>query len=124
MQFINNALFKISKLERHDGVLKAVLAINKDCLIFKGHFPGQPVLPGACMLQIVKEVLEKALGACLRLKKAEYLKFMLVIGPESTSSVNLDIVHKELAESQIKITARLTNAELVYFKFQGTFLAL
>ncbi len=65
----NDALFKISKLEHSDGIISAMLDINKDCDIFKGHFPGHPVVPGACMLQIVKDVLEEALKVSVRLKK-------------------------------------------------------
>jgi len=65
----NDGLFKISKLEHQEGVISAVLDINKDCDIFNGHFPGHPVVPGACMLQIVKEVLEKALETSLTVKK-------------------------------------------------------
>jgi 3-hydroxymyristoyl/3-hydroxydecanoyl-(acyl carrier protein) dehydratase len=60
MQVENEALFNISKLEHQVGSISAVLDINRDCEIFKGHFPGQPIAPGACMLQIVKDILEKA----------------------------------------------------------------
>ncbi|MEJ0079486.1 MAG: hypothetical protein WDM78_00620 [Puia sp.] len=28
-----------------------------DQAIFSGHFPGQPVLPGVCMMEMVAEVL-------------------------------------------------------------------
>ncbi|MDR3697630.1 hypothetical protein [Mucilaginibacter sp.] len=119
----NDALFRISKIEQHDNIISATLDINKDCDIFKGHFPGQAVVPGACMLQIVKEVLEEASGTPLRLKKAEYLKFIAMIDPETTPSANLDIAYKSVSEGHICITAKLTKGAVVCFKFQGTFIA-
>lgn len=118
----NDALFKISKLEHNDGVIAATLDIDEDCDIFKGHFPGHPVVPGACMLQIVKDVLEVALDTSLRLKKAEHLKFITMIDPENTTSVDLDITYKFVTEGQISVTAKLITGEVVYFKFQGTFI--
>ena len=117
----NNALFKISKLGHNDGHISAELDINKDCDIFTGHFPGQPVVPGACMLQIVKEVLEAALDTSLRLTKADYLKFMAMIDPENTRLVDLDIAYEYIDDADINVTAKLMNGEVVCFKFQGRF---
>jgi 3-hydroxyacyl-[acyl-carrier-protein] dehydratase len=120
----NDDLFKISKVEHSDNVIIAVLDINKGCDIFKGHFPGHPVVPGACMLQIVKEVLEDALGIVLRLKKADHLKFINMIDPGIRPSVDLDIAYKTVENGDIKITAKLTSGETVNFKFQGAFIKL
>ncbi|BAU54308.1 3-hydroxyacyl-ACP dehydratase [Mucilaginibacter gotjawali] len=119
----NDALFGISKIEQHYNAISATIDINKDCDIFNGHFPGQPVIPGACMLQIVKEVLEQALGTPLRLKKAEHLKFLTMIDPETTPSANLDVAYKSVSEGHICITAKLVKGAVVCFKFQGTFIA-
>ena len=118
----NDALFKISKLEHSDGVISAILDINKDCEIFKGHFPGHPIVPGACMLQIVKEVLEEAMHASLRLKKADHLKFISMIDPGNTLAVQLDIAYKIVEEGDVSVTAKLMSGEVVCFKFQGRFL--
>jgi 3-hydroxyacyl-[acyl-carrier-protein] dehydratase len=118
----NDALFKISKLEHNDGIISARLDINKDCEIFKGHFPGHPVVPGACMLQIVKEVLEEALEVSLRLKKADHLKFISMIDPGNTLSVALDIAYKIVEEGDIGVIAKLMSGEVVCFKFQGKFI--
>ncbi|HEY5326137.1 MAG TPA: hypothetical protein VIJ27_03995 [Mucilaginibacter sp.] len=121
MQDKNDALFRIDKLEHQDGIINAVLNINKDCDIFKGHFPDQPIVPGACMLQIVKEVLEEALDASLRLKKADHLKFMVMVDPGDTSAVQLDIGYEIIEDGDISLVAKLMSGEVVCFKFQGRF---
>lgn len=36
--------------------------------IFKAHFPSQPIVPGACLLQIVEEVAGKRITAIRNLK--------------------------------------------------------
>jgi 3-hydroxyacyl-[acyl-carrier-protein] dehydratase len=116
------SIFEVSNTEHQNSGIKAVLIINKHCYIFKGHFPGWPVVPGACMLQILKEVLEDTLNTTLRLKKADHLKFIEMINPENTQSVDLDISYKFSQEGEIILTAELKAKGAVCFKFQGSFI--
>ncbi|MDB4919294.1 hypothetical protein [Mucilaginibacter sp.] len=115
MGIVNDEIFKVAKIEHTDNVIKADLSINPNCSIFKGHFPGQPVVPGACMLQIVKEVLESALGQSLQLKKASQLKFINMIDPVKTASVQLETSYK-LFGDDISFTGKLSDGETVCFK--------
>ncbi|GAC1313011.1 MAG: 3-hydroxyacyl-ACP dehydratase [Mucilaginibacter sp.] len=114
-------IFAITKIEHQNTSVRACLDINKDSEIFKGHFPGQPVVPGACMLQIVKDVLETALNSPLVLKKAGHLKFISMIDPCVAREVQLKIAYK-LDEKEIVATASLTCDGVVCFKFQGIFI--
>jgi 3-hydroxyacyl-[acyl-carrier-protein] dehydratase len=116
----NNDLFRIKSIAHQDGIILAVLSINPGSEILKGHFPGHPVIPGACMLQTLKEVLEAALKTSIILKKADSLKFMRMIDTENTETVLLDIVYKFDGDG-ITTTAKLSTDELMCFKFQGTF---
>ena len=124
MTTANNDLFSIHKITHEDGVIAATLDINQDSAILKGHFPGHPIVPGACMLQITKEVLEEALNLSLRLKKADHLKFITMIDPANISTVELAISCKYTEDGTISIIARLSNSDTVYFKFQGNFIKL
>jgi 3-hydroxyacyl-[acyl-carrier-protein] dehydratase len=121
MPVANNDLFSIDKLTHEDRIIRATLGINSNSEIFKGHFAGQPVVPGACMLQVVKEVLEMALTRPVRLKKADQLKFMTMIDPTKILLVQLDMAYEPVDENTISATAKLLNGEVVYFKFRGIF---
>lgn len=117
----NNDLFHIDNIAHEDGAIRATLGINQNSEILKGHFPGHPVVPGACMMQIIKEVLEMALNSPFRLKKANQLKFISIIDPEDIMTIQLDIFYK-LVKDAINVTAKLSNDETVCFKFQGSFI--
>jgi len=52
-------LYKIESFHYKNQQLKAEIFINKEHEIFKGHFPNNPVMPGVCMIQIIKELTEK-----------------------------------------------------------------
>jgi 3-hydroxyacyl-[acyl-carrier-protein] dehydratase len=116
-------IFTITKIEHQSPSVHAALGINKNSEIFKGHFPGQPVVPGACMLQIVKDVLETALNIQLQLKKAGHLKFINMMDPRIAREVQMEISYK-LGEKEIVVTASLICDRVVCFKFQGSFIVL
>jgi len=122
MTAANNDLFSIEEISHKNGFIKSILGVNADSEILKGHFPGHPVVPGACMLQITKEVLEVVLTTSLQLKKADQLKFMTMIDPANTSTVDLDIGYKHQEDGSIAANAKLSNADAVYFKLQGSFI--
>jgi len=119
MAAINNEIFIINNLEHTDSSIKAELVVNHQSNILKGHFPGQPVVPGACMLQLIKDVLESALDASLLLKKADHLKFINMIVPGDNQVVVLDVSYK--TGESISVVAKLLIGEVVGFKFQGSF---
>jgi len=112
-------VFSIGNLEHSEGIITAALAINADSLIFKGHFPGQPVVPGACMLNAVRAVLEQALGRPIKLNKATQLKFVGILVPIKAAAALLEITYKT-AEIGIIANGKLTG-DRVCMKFQASY---
>jgi 3-hydroxyacyl-[acyl-carrier-protein] dehydratase len=104
-----------------DSAIQAVIKINAGHDIFRGHFPGQPVVPGVCMMQIVKELLETATGRSLRLHTGLDLKFLSVIDPGKNSVIHTETNYTVLASGDINVTARLFHNEITFFKFKGVF---
>jgi len=117
---VADEIFSIESLIHSDNVIKAGLSVNAVSPIFEGHFPGQPVVPGACMLQILKDVLESALGYSIQLKKGDNLKFVGMIEPMRTNAIVLELTYK-LIETEMSVNAKLVDGDSVCFKFQGTF---
>ena len=50
--------------------------------IFSGHFPGHPVVPGACLVQIAEELLAAQLGQKVRFVSVRNLKFRQPVTPD------------------------------------------
>lgn len=113
--------FTIGSIAQEDNAAKAVIEINPAHEIFIGHFPGTPVVPGVCMMQIVKEIVEDILSKDIRLIKAEHIKFLSVINPKQTSSVQFDLKYTITDGRDIISIASLYNEGVVYFKFKGLF---
>ena len=62
--------------------IKAIIDLNKQHEIYKGHFPGNPIVPGVCLTQLIKEVMENVENKNLSLIYASNIKFMAVVNPE------------------------------------------
>jgi len=119
---LKEPIFRILSVSQEDNIVNAVLEIDELNEIFNGHFPNQPVVPGACMLQMVKEVLAGALKVALRLVKADNIKFLSLIQP-SSQSLQLNIAY-QLTDNDIKVNASLSFGEISFMKLQGTFVIL
>ncbi len=68
------------------------IKINKNHDIFKGHFPNNPVMPGVCMMQIIKEITEDIVDSKLFMQKCTNVKFMALINPEVNYRLNLELI--------------------------------
>lgn len=98
MQTILTDFYTLQSYEKTEsGSFTAQISLNKDHDIFKGHFPGNPVTPGVCMMQIVKELTEEFTESSLFLKTASNVKFMAIINPFETPDlkIQLDITENE-----------------------------
>ena len=116
-----NNFFTITDTVSSATEIWAELIINAEHKIFEGHFPNQPVVPGVCMMQMVKEILEQVTGKQTNLFKAAEMKFLAVINPLENNLVHASIKYAADETGAINITASLFKDELVHFKFKGVF---
>jgi 3-hydroxyacyl-[acyl-carrier-protein] dehydratase len=114
-----NDFYTIVRKDPVEGVLKATVAINKEHRIFEGHFPGLPVVPGVCMLQIVREIMEDHVGMELSIKEADNMKFLSVINPEHNNEIEVLINHSHDA-GKFLINATLFAGTVTFFKLKAT----
>jgi 3-hydroxyacyl-[acyl-carrier-protein] dehydratase len=97
---ILNGFYTLNSCQQSDGdSYTALVTLNKSHDIFRGHFPGNPVAPGVCMMQIVKDISEKILERKLFLTAANNVKFMAIINPEETPELSLELEFKEEADA-------------------------
>jgi 3-hydroxyacyl-[acyl-carrier-protein] dehydratase len=108
-------------MNEENGRLRAVLRINPGHSIFDGHFPGQPVVPGVCMIQIVKELLMTVTGEEPLLKGGDIFKFLAILDPTKNDRVNADITY-ENDEAGLHVQASLFYEQSVYLKLKARFI--
>lgn len=82
---LKNSLYKI--VDKDTAVPAYRIALQTDHTIYQAHFPGEPVTPGVCIVQIAVELLGDLCGKTLALTAAKNMKFMSIISPVETPEV-------------------------------------
>jgi 3-hydroxyacyl-[acyl-carrier-protein] dehydratase len=84
--------YKVISLEKNDSQkYLAIIFVNEKHEVFRGHFPGNPIMPGVCMMQIIKELTEQITEQTLVLQTLTNVKFMALINPEVTPELRLEL---------------------------------
>ncbi|MFC1855510.1 3-hydroxyacyl-ACP dehydratase [Thermodesulfobacteriota bacterium] len=105
----------IEVTKEEDGVYVAKVELNGAHEIFGGHFPGEPVVPGVCLIQMTKEIVEHVLERALMLSEAKSIKFLNVVRPEENSRLNVKVTIKPEDEG-LKVVASIFAGETTFFK--------
>ena len=70
--------------------------LNPDCEIYKAHFPGEPITPGVCIVQIVQELFADYVCKSANIKCVKNVKFVNVISPIECSEIRVSIKYTEV----------------------------
>lgn len=89
--------YTVNTIEVVDNLATAHITINKNHEVFKGHFPGNPITPGVCMMQIIKELTQDIVKESLFMQSSSNIKFLAIINPEKNADLvlTLDISKNE-----------------------------
>ncbi|MBX2921390.1 MAG: 3-hydroxyacyl-ACP dehydratase [Chitinophagaceae bacterium] len=120
---LRNNFYTITALQQGAGNINASLELNVRHVIFEGHFPGQPVVPGVCMVQIIQELLETATGSSLQLKTADQIKFLSMVDPRETTGLSAAVSYIT-DDGSIKATATLSKDQTVCLKMKAVFVVV
>lgn len=102
-----------------DDNYEVVVNLNKDSAVYAGHFPDQPIAPGVCLTQMVKEVSNGILEKDWALREVRQIKFLAMVDPNKTPSLTLDLKLQNF-DTDCKISCTAKDAETSYFKIIGT----
>ena len=99
-----------------DGTFSTSIRLEPRHPIFAGHFPGLPVVPGVCMMAIMKEILQEVVHRPLQLVQAGNLKFLSLINPLENETVKVELRFSEGSEETIVLDGSIFTNNLVFFK--------
>jgi len=137
-----NDFFSIKerKVDGQDAIYR--LSLNADHPIYHAHFQGNPITPGACIVQMAKELAEDFYATSFFIRQIKNVKFLSIINPlihteievrfsgkasstavDAAASQPLNPVqneqqtdHETNAQNMVTISALVCNAESVYCK--------
>ena len=107
--------YNIESFEAADGRFSARISLVKDNPIYRAHFPGHPITPGACQLEIVRAVASRAVGSPAAITSVKNLKYVEVVDPARTDAFT---VEGQIAPDGelFKCTASVADGDTVFTK--------
>jgi 3-hydroxyacyl-[acyl-carrier-protein] dehydratase len=101
--------------------LSVLIQVNPFLDLFKGHFPGNPILPGVCIILIIKDILKDQLDKTLVLENIISIKYLTFINPEVNGKIKIDLEINELKNDSISCNAIVSFESAVFCRFKGAF---
>lgn len=111
-----DSLFRIESEHHENGRHYYTVGLYPEHFIYKAHFPGEPITPGVCIMQMALELLEKACGMRLSLECARNIKFLKVISPEETPVLNYCFEENVMEDGTVRSTINVLSKEETYAK--------
>lgn len=105
--------------QSHDNVF--MLKLNAQHLIYQAHFPGNPITPGVCLVQIITELLQIRLHSQLALRQVVNLKFVAPVSP--TTYPAIDVHFSQVVDSidEVKAKGTIQAGDTILTKFSLIF---
>lgn len=115
----NKNFFIITNCETNNTSTADIrLRINPSCEVFKGHFPGFPVVPGVCSMETVKECAEKVIGHHTFMRNIIQCRFRNLIEPSKVEELTVKIDFSEIEDGK-RINAVMFQDEKIFMELKA-----
>lgn len=115
---LSDSYFAINSIERGDNQALFHITLKRDCSVYEGHFPDNPVCPGVCNILMLKQCAQKMVGESLHFSQIKQCRLTAVATPLHTSALDadIDITH---SDSSYGLTATLSSPQETIMKLKG-----
>ncbi len=117
---LENKYYRVLSEERHaEGMGGAYrVAILPDCSVYEGHFPGEPVCPGVCNIETIKECAMLLTGDRLRYASIKQCRLSALARPEVCPEVEVDVTLVQ-SDGGYSVQATIADAHQTYMTLKG-----
>jgi len=99
------------------------IALNGSHVIFQAHFAGNPVMPGACIVQVIKELTSDYFGRVLFISALKNMKFLHAINPLETPEISVQLAFMQQEDEPLSVSAILYDGDKVFSKSSQLYFA-
>ena len=114
------SFFTVQHYTHEPDNLRLRVHIDAHHALFNGHFPGRPVVPGVCVLAMIKDVLQQHFAKDLLLRTCTSSKFLRPIDPVLMPDLDLR-VHYTRRDFLLDFVASVQHDQQVLCRVAGCF---
>lgn len=108
---LKNQLYQIERQQVAEESATFDVSLNAGCFIYKAHFPGNPITPGVCIVQIAKELLEEVVSMPLEISEVKDVKFLSILSPVDYQEVSFrftDIARQTADDKPLVVKSKVS----------------
>ncbi len=113
---LQHKLFQVLSETREENSAAFEIGVNWQHPLFGGHFPGLPILPGACMVQIAVELFSCLQKRPFLLTETGKVKFIQTVTPETRDGISFSFSWEEVTEDICNVRVNVTKNERLLSK--------
>ena|ERR1035437_3292083 len=98
--------------------------LNKTHRIYHGHFPQQPVVPGVCMMLMIRELAERAVERNLMFKDVNNIKFLSLVDPAVNHELIIKLTIDAIEAGSYNVKASIEFADKIFLTIKGNLSAI
>ena len=105
-----------SRRDGEGGECIFTVTLNPDSVIYQGHFPGYPVTPGVCSVEMVRECASLLAGHPLRITGIRKCRFSVLITPSEVRKLEVSLKMTAAGEGAYDVYGALRREGTDYVK--------
>lgn len=113
-----NKYFKVENSNAADGFAHFHVRLLSDCDVYRGHFPGNPVSPGVCNIEMIRECFCLCLNSEPRIQTIDRCRLTAVASPKASPELDVDLSWTK-DENGWRVVATLKDDKQQYMDFKG-----
>ncbi|MCW3082830.1 MAG: hydroxymyristoyl-ACP dehydratase [Bacteroidetes bacterium] len=115
-----NKFFKITDIQQAEKYTVSI-EMNPAHEVYKGHFPGNPIAPGVCLTQMVKETVEFITKKNLTMVTGDNLKFTAILNPEVNPTVTMILGIKTKDNGDLQADSVVSAETTTFFSIKASY---
>lgn len=115
---LQNTYYEITDAgtDSREGVFR--IRLLPGCEVYRGHFPGHPVCPGVCNIEMIKECAMLLTGRKLFISTIRQCRLTAVASPSICPEVDVTVGIRPVEEGFV-VSARISDKEKTYMEYKG-----
>lgn len=115
-----NSFFTIKNIQQADKYTIDI-ELNPNHEVYKGHFPNNPIAPGVCLTQMVKETVEHITKKNLTMVTGDNLKFTAILNPVVNPHVILTLSIKTKENGNLQADSSVSAGGTNFFSIKASY---
>jgi len=113
---LKDTFFTIQKTDDTENGCSFRITLNASHPIFQAHFAGNPIMPGACIVQVIKELASDYFSRTCFVCAVKNMKFLYAINPLESPEITVQLSFTKQEKERIAVVAILKDGDRIFTK--------